>query len=46
MKYAIEVGSGAMIHITNFVKTGLGIQNLLGGYTYRQKQQGDLKSLF
>jgi hypothetical protein len=29
MKYAIEKGSGAMLHIPSFVKTGSGIQKLL-----------------
>jgi hypothetical protein len=31
MKYAVEMGSGAMPHIQIFIKTGLGIQKLLGG---------------
>jgi hypothetical protein len=26
----IEMGSGAMIHITNFIKIGSGIQKLIG----------------
>jgi hypothetical protein len=30
MKYAAEKGSGAMIHIQSFVKTGTGIQMLMG----------------
>jgi hypothetical protein len=29
MKYAIEMGAGAMIYIPSFIKTGSGIQ----GYT-------------
>jgi hypothetical protein len=29
--YAVEVGSGAMIYISSFVKIGLGIQKLKGG---------------
>jgi hypothetical protein len=31
MKYAVEMGSGAMIYIPNFIKTGSGIQTLIGG---------------
>jgi hypothetical protein len=47
MKYAIEMGSGAMIYIPNFIKIGSGIQKLMGGYMYRHahRQQGDLISL-
>jgi hypothetical protein len=30
MKYAVEMGSGAMIYIPNFIRIGSGIQNLLG----------------
>jgi hypothetical protein len=33
MKYAVEMGSGAMIHVPSFVKIGSGIQKLIGeGY--------------
>jgi hypothetical protein len=31
MKYAVEVGAGALIHITSCVNIGLGIQMLIGG---------------
>jgi hypothetical protein len=31
MKYAVEMGSGAMIYIPNFIKVGSGIQKLIGG---------------
>jgi hypothetical protein len=31
MKYAAEMGSGAMLHIPSFIKTGSGIQKLTGG---------------
>jgi hypothetical protein len=31
MKYAVEIGSGAMIYIPSFIKTGSGIQKLMGG---------------
>jgi hypothetical protein len=35
MKYAVEMGSGAMIYIPSFIKIGSGIHNLIGGI-YRQ----------
>jgi hypothetical protein len=31
MKYAVELGSGAMIYIPSFVKIGSGIHKLIGG---------------
>jgi hypothetical protein len=31
MKYAVEMGSGAMIYIPSFIKTGSVIQKLIGG---------------
>jgi hypothetical protein len=31
MKYAVEVGSSAMIYIPSFIKTGSGIQKLIWG---------------
>jgi hypothetical protein len=31
MKYAAEMGSGAMIHFPGVIKIGSGIQNLIGG---------------
>jgi hypothetical protein len=31
MKYAIEMGSGAMIYIPSFIKIGSCIQKLMGG---------------
>jgi hypothetical protein len=33
MKYAVEMGSGAMLYIPSFIKIGSGIQKLIGGYT-------------
>jgi hypothetical protein len=30
LKYAVEIGSGAMIYIPSFLKTGSGIQKLIG----------------
>jgi hypothetical protein len=31
MKYAVQMGSDAMIYIPSFIKTGSGIQTLIGG---------------
>jgi hypothetical protein len=40
MKYAVEIGPGAMIYIPRFVQIGSGIQKLMGGgggsQTHRQ----------
>jgi hypothetical protein len=37
MKYAVEMGSGAMIYIASFIKIGSGIQKLRGaGFTDRE----------
>jgi hypothetical protein len=34
MKYAVEMGSSAMIHIPSFIKIGSGAQKLIGrGHT-------------
>jgi hypothetical protein len=33
MKYAVEIGSGALIYILSFIKIGSDIQKLIGGYT-------------
>jgi hypothetical protein len=30
MKYAVEMGSGAMIYVLSFVKIGSGVQKLMG----------------
>jgi hypothetical protein len=35
MKYAAEMGSGAMIYIPSFIKTGSGIQKLIVGGIHR-----------
>jgi hypothetical protein len=32
MKYAVEMGSGAIIYIPSFVKISLATQKLIGGY--------------
>jgi hypothetical protein len=50
MKYAVEMGSGAMIYITSFTKMGLGIQKLIGGIhrhtdTQTHRQHGECISL-
>jgi hypothetical protein len=31
VKYDIEMGSDAMVHVPSFIKIGSGIQKLLGG---------------
>jgi hypothetical protein len=36
MKYAVEMGSGGMIYIPSFIKTGSGIQKLIGGDTHTE----------
>jgi hypothetical protein len=43
MKYAVEMGSGAMIYIPCFIKMGSAVQKLIGGYT--DTQHGDRISL-
>jgi hypothetical protein len=35
MKYAVEMGSGAMIYMKGLIKIGSGIQKLLGGGIHR-----------
>jgi hypothetical protein len=42
MKYAVEIGSGAMIHIPSFIKIGSSIRKLIGEI---HRQQGDIISL-
>jgi hypothetical protein len=40
MKYAVEMGSGAVIYIPSFIKIGSGIEKLIGGgciRTHRKK---------
>jgi hypothetical protein len=44
MKYAVDMGSGAMIYVPNFIKTGSSIQKLIRGI-HRHRQHGDLISL-
>jgi hypothetical protein len=38
MKYAVEMGSGAMIYIRSFIKTGSAIQSLSGAYMQIHRQ--------
>jgi hypothetical protein len=40
MKYAVEVGSVAMIYVPSFIKIGSGIQKLLGRGINTQRQWG------
>jgi hypothetical protein len=42
MKYAVEMGSGAMVYIPSFIKIGSGIQEFIGG---KHRQRGDRISL-
>jgi hypothetical protein len=48
MKYAVEMGSGAMIYsyIPSFIKIGSGIQTLTRGYsqTHRQLYRSRIKA--
>jgi hypothetical protein len=46
MKYAVEVGSDAMIEISNFLKTGSAIPKLMAGVgdIVTHKQHGDRTS--
>jgi hypothetical protein len=45
MKYAVKMGSGAMIYILSFIKIVAGIQTLIGGNSQAHRQQGDRISL-
>jgi hypothetical protein len=45
MKYAVAMGSGAMVHIPSFIKIGSAIPKLVGGDTQTQRQRGDSISL-
>jgi hypothetical protein len=44
MKYAVEMGSAAMIYTPSFIKTGSSIQKLKWGDPPAQKYQVDLIS--
>jgi hypothetical protein len=39
MKYAVQMGSGAMIYIPSFIKIGSGIQKLWGRGRYTERQR-------
>jgi hypothetical protein len=39
MKYAVEMGSGAMIYIPSFIEIGSGIQNRLMKDTHRDRER-------
>jgi hypothetical protein len=39
MKYAVEIESGAMIYIPNFIGTGSSIQKLIRGVGYSETQR-------
>jgi hypothetical protein len=43
MKYAVEMGSDAMIHIPSSIKIGSAIQKFMGGI---HRQHGDTIGLF
>jgi hypothetical protein len=46
MKSSVEMDSGAMIYIPSFIKTGSGIQKLMGRiHIQTHRQHGDLISL-
>jgi hypothetical protein len=45
MKYAVEMGSGAMTYIPSFMKIGSGIQKLIGGDIQTHRQHGERISL-
>jgi hypothetical protein len=43
MKYAVEMGSGAMIYVPSFMKIGAGVQKLMEGGDKRiHREHGDL----
>jgi hypothetical protein len=41
MKYAVEMGSGAMICIRSFIRIGSGIKKLIGRDSETCRQRGD-----
>jgi hypothetical protein len=45
MKYVTEIGSGSVIYIPSFIKSGSGIQNLIGEI-YRQHEDSISLLLF
>jgi hypothetical protein len=45
MKYAVEMGSCAMIYLPSFIKIGSGIRKLIRGDTHTHRERPDLISL-
>jgi hypothetical protein len=45
MKYAAEMGSGAMVYMPSFIMIDSAIQKLIGGGGYTDSQLGDCISL-
>jgi hypothetical protein len=45
MKYAVEMGIGAMIYVLSFIKICSANQTMIGGDTQAHRQHGDLISL-
>jgi hypothetical protein len=45
MKYAVEMGSGAMIYMPSFMYIGSGIENLVRGIHRQTDSNGDLVRL-
>jgi hypothetical protein len=45
MKYPVEMVSGVMIYIRNFIKIDFGIHTLIGGDSQTHRKHGDLISL-
>jgi hypothetical protein len=45
MKYAVEVGSNAMIYISSFIKIGSAVQTSMDGANTKAYRHGDLTSL-
>jgi hypothetical protein len=39
MKHAVEMGSGVMIYIPSFIKTGSAILKLVGGGEYTDREE-------
>jgi hypothetical protein len=46
MKYAVEMGSGAVIYIPSLIQIGSGIQKLMGRFTDTQKAWRSRKSIY
>jgi hypothetical protein len=47
MKYAVHKGSGDMMHIPNFIRTGSGIQKFIGDTrTQTHRRHRDRKAYF